>query len=110
MVKHLMMVLMLAAVSSASWANQDPTAPLGWQKPAVQSKVTTKTRQYRLPTLNSIVCNPDSQCVAVMNNQIVEQGKLFKGYRIAQINSEYVTLKRGSRQWKLEPFRLNIKQ
>jgi MSHA biogenesis protein MshK len=48
--------------------------------------------------------------VAILNNRIVEPGAKLNGYRVASINSEFVTLKRGDRQWKLELFGLNVKK
>ncbi|MGR5236197.1 MSHA biogenesis protein MshK [Vibrio alfacsensis] len=110
MVKKLIISVVLIITASCSWANQDPTAPLGWQKPAAESKAKPKAKQYRLPTLNSIVCKPSTECIAILNNRIVEQGALLGGYRVASINSEFVTLKRGDRQWKLALFGLNVKK
>ncbi|AIV06813.1 MULTISPECIES: hypothetical protein [Vibrio] len=109
MVKQIIISLMLTVVAGHSWASQDPTAPLGWQKPVTEQK-KPKAKQYRLPTLNSIVCKPNTQCVAILNNRIVEPGAKLNGYRVASINSEFVTLKRGDRQWKLELFGLNVKK
>ncbi|MEF1336967.1 MSHA biogenesis protein MshK [Vibrio rotiferianus] len=108
--KKIVLAMIIGSISASSVcaAEQDPTAPLGWEKPT-QANSTGK-RKYRLPTLNSIVCKPDMPCIAIMNNKIVEQGHSLNGYRIASINSEYVTLKRGDRDWKLELFRLNVKQ
>ncbi|WP_104046296.1 MSHA biogenesis protein MshK [Vibrio jasicida] len=110
MVKKLITSLVLVVAVGSSWANQDPTAPLGWQKTATESQAKPKAKQYRLPTLNSIVCKPNTECVAILNNRIVEPGVKLNGYRVASINSEFVTLKRGDRQWKLELFGLNVKK
>jgi MSHA biogenesis protein MshK len=50
------MFIALLSVSMSSWATQDPTAPLGWAEPTqVQTKPKKKV-VYRLPTLQSIVC------------------------------------------------------
>lgn len=108
--KKIVLAMIVSAIIAPSFcaAEQDPTTPLGWEKPT-QTHSTGK-RKYRLPTLNSIVCKPDMSCIAIMNNKIVEQGHSLNGFRIASINSEYVTLKRGDRDWKLELFRLNVKQ
>lgn len=97
-------------MAGSVWADQDPTAPLDWKKPVVASNTKPAAKQYRLPKLNSIMCQTNSQCTAIMNNQIVEQGQLIRGYRVASITSEFVTLKRGNRQWKLELFGLNVKK
>lgn len=110
MVKSFIISIALAVIAAPAWANQDPTAPLDWKKPVVASNAKPAAKQYRLPTLNSIMCQINSQCTAIMNNQIVEQGQLFRGYRVVSITSEFVTLKRGNRQWKLELFGLNVKK
>ncbi|MHC0045900.1 MSHA biogenesis protein MshK [Vibrio campbellii] len=109
MVKKLIISLAFATVASSSLASQDPTAPLGWTKPAAE-QAKPKAKQHRLPTLNSIVCKPSTSCVAILNNRIVEPGAKLNGYRVTSINSEFVTLKRGDRQWKLELFGLNVKK
>lgn len=108
--KKILLATIVGAILVPSFcaAEQDPTTPLGWEQP-VQTSSTVK-RKHRLPTLNSIVCKPDMPCIAIMNNKIVEQGHSLNGYRVTSINSEYVTLKRGDRDWKLELFRLNVKQ
>ncbi|MGR5455360.1 MSHA biogenesis protein MshK [Vibrio alfacsensis] len=110
MVKKHIISAMLIVASGGGWANQDPTAPLGWKKPVAESKAKSRVKQYRLPTLNSIVCQSSTECIATLNNRIVEQGALFNGYRVVRINSEFVTLKRGDRQWKLALFGLNVKK
>ena len=109
MVKKLIISLALVSIAGSCWANQDPTAPLGWTKPATE-QAKPKAKQYRLPTLNSIVCKPNTPCVAILNDRIVEPGAKLNGYQVASINSEFVTLKRGNRQWKLELFGLNVKK
>ncbi len=110
MVKKLIISLALMVIAGKSWASQDPTAPLDWQKPAVNSSSQPLVKRSRVPILNSIMCKSNTQCTAIMDNQIVEQGQLFKGYRVVSITSEYVTLKRSNRQWKLELFGLNVKK
>ncbi|BCN25200.1 MSHA biogenesis protein MshK [Vibrio alfacsensis] len=110
MVKKLMISIALVVVSGSVFANQDPTAPLGWKQPAAQAQAKPKVKQYRVPTLNSIVCKPNSDCIAILNNRLVEQGAQVNGYRVSRITSEFVTLKRGDRHWKLELFRLNVKK
>ncbi|MBR9873836.1 MSHA biogenesis protein MshK [Vibrio sp. J1-1] len=110
MVKNIIISIALTAMTGGVWASQDPTAPLDWQKPITELNTKPTEKRYRVPTLNSIVCNVGSQCSAIMDNRIVEQGELFKGYRVTSINSEFVTLKRGNRQWNLELFGLNVKK
>ncbi len=97
-------------MAGAAWASQDPTAPLDWRQPVGRSNTKSAAKQYRLPKLNSIVCQTNNPCTAIMNNQIVEQGQWIRGYRVVSITSEFVTLKRGKRQWKLELFGLNVKK
>ena len=110
MAKSFIGLLVLALLIPPAEASQDPTAPLGWKKPVVSEPVKPAMKRPRLPNLNSIVCRQSNQCVAVLNNQVVEQGAKIHGYRVAQINSEFVTLKRGSDQWKLKLFSLNVKK
>ncbi|MGP8308343.1 MSHA biogenesis protein MshK [Vibrio sp. YIC-376] len=110
MVKKLVVSLVVMFGAGASWASQDPTAPLDWQKPVIDVSKEKKVTKYQLPTINSIVCVSNEQCHAVMNNKLVEKGELFNGYRIAGINSEFVTLKRGNRQWDLALFDVNLKK
>ncbi|MFW8631569.1 MSHA biogenesis protein MshK [Vibrio natriegens] len=110
MVKKFIISIALTVIAGGVWADQDPTAPLGWQKPVAESNAKSTKKQSRLPTLNSIVCKVGSQCSAILDNQIVEQGELFKGYRVVSITSEFVTLKQSNRQWKLELFGLNVKK
>ena len=102
---------MVLVNSQIAWAEQDPTAPLGWMVPnQPQSKpVQKKSVNYRLPILQSIVCKGEQPCYAVLNDEILSQGEAVRGYRIKEINPEYVTLQRNSKQWKLEMFSLDIK-
>ncbi|NMR95259.1 MSHA biogenesis protein MshK, partial [Vibrio parahaemolyticus] len=55
MVNKLIISLLVMAAAGTAWANQDPTAPLGWEKPAVETSAKPKVKRYRLPKLNSIV-------------------------------------------------------
>lgn len=106
MVRYLVLSLMLFC--SPSYATQDPTAPLGWTKPS-QTKSAGQV-QYRLPTLQSIVCQSPKECVAILNDDVVSVGETIRGYKVTQIDSELVTLKRVSKVWKLELFNLDIKE
>ncbi|ELP5730138.1 MSHA biogenesis protein MshK [Vibrio vulnificus] len=106
MVRYL--VLSLILFCSPSYATQDPTAPLGWTKPS-QTKNTGQV-QYRLPILQSIVCQSAKECIAILNDDVVSVGETIRGYKVTQIDSEVVTLKRGSKVWKLELFNLDIKE
>ncbi len=108
MVKQL--ALCLALVSAPLMATQDPTAPLGWNSSAkpVQQKVQAKRKP--LPNLQSIVCQEQAPCYAILNDAIVEQGDSVRGYRIVRINDQGVTVKKGQRQWDLSLFNQTIKQ
>ncbi|NMU71460.1 MSHA biogenesis protein MshK, partial [Vibrio parahaemolyticus] len=66
MVNKLIISLLVMAAVGTAWANQDPTAPLGWEKPAVETSAKPKVKRYRLPKLNSIVCKPSTDCIAIM--------------------------------------------
>ncbi|MDN3700367.1 MSHA biogenesis protein MshK [Vibrio artabrorum] len=108
MVRALLLSLLFS--SSVAWAEQDPTAPLGWlnHEQKIASEKATPIR-YRLPSLESIVCRGDIPCYAIMNGQVLGQGDTIKGYRVKDIAPEYVTLQRSSKQWKLEMFSLDVK-
>lgn len=82
--------------------DDDPTAPLDW----MIGKTSTKPEPvyYRVPSLQSIVCNDGGQCRAILNNKIVSKGESVSGYHVADISREYVTLTRGSKTWNLELF------
>ncbi len=111
MVKKFIISITLTVMAGATWASQDPTAPLGWNQPVgTSSSAKPVAKRYRVPTLSSIMCQTDNQCTAILNNQIVEQGQSVRGYRVVSITNEFVTLKRGNRQWKLELFGLNVKK
>ncbi|HDY7868717.1 TPA: MSHA biogenesis protein MshK [Vibrio vulnificus] len=102
------LLLSLCFAGGNAYATQDPTAPLGWTKPA-QTKPSAQ-RKYRLPTLQSIVCQSPKECVAILNDDVVSVGETIRGYKVTQIDSDVVTLKRGSKLWKLELFNLDIKE
>jgi MSHA biogenesis protein MshK len=102
---------MLAATCSfLAFASQDPTAPLGWAKPAVV-KSKPKVVRKRVPNLQSIVCDESEQnCRAILNGKVVTAGESVSGYRVNRIEPEVVTLSRSGKQWKLELFSLEVKQ
>lgn len=112
MVSKLLIALVgIASLASSAWAvaSQDPTAPLNWQ-PIPQSKQEKKVTQYRVPDLQSIVCQGNKECVAILNGQALAQGERINGFQVKQVNADYVTVARGSKQWKLELFPLEVKQ
>lgn len=99
------LIALLLGATTAS-ASQDPTAPLGWQAPATQ----TRTPQMRLPQLQSTFCNVmGTDCRAILNNVSVRPGGRISGYTLVSIEDDVVILKRGGRQWRLEMFADNIK-
>ena len=102
-------LLSLLFCGQVAWAEQDPTAPLGWLTPQQAAPAKKSPTQYRLPSLESIVCKGDTPCYAILNGQILAQGETVRGYRVKNIDPEYVTLQRNSKQWKLEMFSLDIK-
>ncbi|MGR5293992.1 MSHA biogenesis protein MshK [Vibrio mediterranei] len=103
------MFIAFLSVSMSSWAIQDPTAPLGWAEPTqVQTKPKKKV-VYRLPTLQSIVCEQAMPCSAVMNDKVVEKGDVINGYKVVNINSENLFLQRAGKQWKLGLFAMDVK-
>ncbi|MEZ8094878.1 MSHA biogenesis protein MshK [Photobacterium swingsii] len=106
MVKYVFMVALgVGMFTSSVHANQDPTAPLGWQAP-VKKHTTSRTR---LPQLQGILCDEQSRCTAILNNKVVSIGGRISGYTLSSIQDESVMLRRGSKQWRLEMFAENIK-
>ncbi|USD33989.1 MSHA biogenesis protein MshK [Vibrio sp. SCSIO 43145] len=102
-------MVILMAYSSILLASQDPTAPLGWQKPQ-EAKPASKITDQPVPMLQSIVCREIAQCQAVLNNQVALVGETVNGYTVSYIGPELVTLVKAGKQWKLELFTLDIKQ
>ncbi|MYM61152.1 MSHA biogenesis protein MshK [Vibrio sp. OCN044] len=89
-------------------ASQDPTAPLGWQKPDTV-EAENKNKQPPLPKLQSIVCTNTGQCRAVLNDKAVLVGETINGFRISQIEAQSVTISHGGKQWKLKIFTQDVK-
>ncbi|MBV7262074.1 MSHA biogenesis protein MshK [Photobacterium sp. WH77] len=96
MVRQCISLLLLALFSTATLAESDPTAPLGWQAPSVK-----KTATQRLPSLEGIVCPEQDQCSVILNSQVVLPGEAISGYTLKAVDGETVILQRGSRQWRL---------
>jgi len=90
-------------------ASQDPTAPLGWLAPKKTTPTHRPVRKAPLPQLQSIVCENGKQCYAIINDRIVEQGKVINGYTTSRVTPEFVVIKKGAKQWKLELFTAKIK-
>ncbi|OEF28476.1 hypothetical protein [Vibrio rumoiensis] len=93
---------LLVMVSSSVFAEKDPTAPLDWM--TGQSAKPSKQVYYKVPTLQSIVCDAGTDCHAVVDNKIVSKGQVVSGYKVTDINSQHVALTRGSKTWNLELF------
>ncbi|WP_417883714.1 MSHA biogenesis protein MshK [Vibrio rumoiensis] len=102
MVRTLILSLLLLMSGNVLAQDDDPTAPLDWMTGKVPAK--SGPVYYRVPSLQSIVCNDGGQCRAILNNKIVSKGESVSGYRVADISREYVTLTRGSKTWNLELF------
>ncbi|WP_241901389.1 MSHA biogenesis protein MshK [Vibrio sp. 10N.286.49.B3] len=106
-----MLSLILALFSFSSQASQDPTAPLGWTAPAEKKAPPRRVvTQARLPTLQSVMCQTDAPCYAILNGQVVGQGDTFRGYRVKTVNDKYVTIQRSGKQWNLSLFPNDIKE
>lgn len=110
MAKSLIGLSLISLFSGNAEANQDPTAPLGWKHIAASASEKRSVTPHRLPNLNSIICRQSYQCIAILNDKVVEQGARIDGYSVTKVNREFVTLKRGHQQWKLQLFSLNIKK
>ncbi|OAN16508.1 MSHA biogenesis protein MshK [Photobacterium jeanii] len=98
-------MLVASASSHTAWASQDPTAPLGWQAPA---KKQVKVRA-RVPQLQGIFCEQQSDCNVIINNKLVGVGGRVSGYTLTAIHDDSVTVTRNGKQWQLELFAENIK-
>ncbi|WP_343283936.1 MSHA biogenesis protein MshK [Vibrio sp. Of14-4] len=102
------LVSALFVYSCVAVASQDPTAPLGWQKPdSIEAK--SKKKQQPLPKLQSIVCINQVQCRAVLSDKAVLVGDTVNGFKVSQIEAQSVTISRGGKQWKLKIFTQSIK-
>ncbi|WP_239996526.1 MSHA biogenesis protein MshK [Photobacterium phosphoreum] len=107
MVKYIVAGLVLSCLFFAVTvqAQQDPTAPLGWQKKTSPAIISIP----RLPQLQSVICD-NHRCRATLNGHTVTVGSHIKGYRVSQINDSSVILTRNQKQWQLSLFTANIKQ
>ncbi|OLQ88891.1 MSHA biogenesis protein MshK [Vibrio ponticus] len=102
-------LLFLLLISPLTLASQDPTAPLDWQAPVKTAQVK-KVVSYRVPNLQSIVCGEREECYAILDGKTKARGEKISGFSVKQINPDFVTVTRGNKQWKLEPFPLEVKQ
>ncbi|GAB2669090.1 MSHA biogenesis protein MshK [Vibrio panuliri] len=102
-------LLIVFGFSFAAMASQDPTAPLNWQQ-APKAVAKKKVVQPRVPNLQSIVCGESRDCYAILDGHTKATGENIAGFRVKQISADYVTVTRGSKQWKLELFPLEVKQ
>lgn len=107
MVKHIVVGLVFGCLcyGSTVFAQQDPTAPLGWQQQS--SSITVSSP--KLPQLQSVICYPQ-RCRAILSGQDVAVGGQIKGYTVSRINDSSVVLTRNGKQWQLSLFAVNIKQ
>ncbi|MGF1680614.1 MSHA biogenesis protein MshK [Photobacterium makurazakiensis] len=107
MVKSILIVIGVnLTVIGGALAKQDPTAPLGWQAPAVKSAPS----RARLPQLQGIFCEQSgSNCTVILNDSLVSRGGRVSGYTLDSIQDDFVILRRGSKQWRLELFADNVK-
>ena len=103
--------LALAVIfSSFGYANQDPTAPLGWQAPKTKTQKQIKKKVIApVPTLQSIICAEGAPCYAILNDKVVEKGKFIQGYLANRIEPEFVDLIKSGKKWRLELFPSDIK-
>ncbi|OBU26171.1 hypothetical protein [Photobacterium aquimaris] len=86
-------------------AQQDPTAPLGWQKKT--SSVTVSAPL--LPQLQSVICDAQA-CRATLSGKSVTVGSVIRGYTVSRVSDSSVVLTRNQKQWQLSLFSTNIKQ
>ncbi|WP_261816091.1 MSHA biogenesis protein MshK [Vibrio gallicus] len=95
-------------ISGSVFAEQDPTAPLGWYKPA--KSTAKKVNRHPLPTLQSIICDSDTQCVAMLNDKILSKKQSVAGYKIDTITKEDVIVSRAGKTWQLQLFNSNVRR
>ncbi|ENM5748957.1 MSHA biogenesis protein MshK [Vibrio mimicus] len=100
-------VLLALIIAANSYANEDPTAPLGWVNPP---KAELQKPSYPVPTLQSIMCAEGSRCYAIIEQKVVAQGDVVNGYRVAAIHPDKVKLTRAGKEWQLALFALDVKQ
>lgn len=106
MVRYAMFLLLM--VTTCGYASEDPTAPLGWEKSVPKTEIAKPS--YPVPTLQSIVCAEGRNCYAIVDQKMVAQGDMIKGYRVTAIHPDQVKLTRAGREWQLALFTLDIKQ
>lgn len=102
-------LVLLSLISGLSFAQQDPTAPLGWQQPVQSQNKSKKKVTPAVPKLQSVICDQLQTCSAVLNGRVVSKGSVVNGYKVTKINDEFVFLQRGSKQWKLSLFSIDVK-
>jgi MSHA biogenesis protein MshK len=107
-VVRLSLSLIFGLLSAISFAQTDPTAPLGWQEP--KREIVKKTDRYPLPELQSIICRDDAPCYAILSNKIVENGQTVSGYYVKSVEKERVVLTRAGKHWSLSMFNADIKK
>ncbi|ENM5742309.1 MSHA biogenesis protein MshK [Vibrio metoecus] len=106
MVKHAALLALI--IATHSYANVDPTAPLGWESPTKTEQKRTPT--YPVPALQSIVCAEGNRCYAIIEQTVVAQGDVVNGYHVTAIHPDQVKLTRAGKEWQLALFALDIKQ
>ncbi|WP_028023158.1 hypothetical protein [Enterovibrio calviensis] len=99
-------IIAFTSVPFMVFAQSDPTAPLGYEAP----NKTTKTKTYRLPRLDAILCGSNNTCSAVINGRSISKGQSINGYFVSAIHDNSVTLKRGQRHWSLTVFNEQVVQ
>ncbi|SMY36604.1 MSHA biogenesis protein MshK [Photobacterium andalusiense] len=107
MVKYIVTGVGLSGLLFAAniYAQQDPTAPLGWQKKSSSVAVSAPS----LPQLQSVICDAQA-CRATLSGKSVTVGSVIRGYRVSRISDSSVILTRNKKQWQLSLFSANIKQ
>ncbi|CAH0526878.1 MSHA biogenesis protein MshK [Vibrio hippocampi] len=102
-------LFLMLLISGQGLASQDPTAPLGWQQPEKQVSKPKKAVTHPVPKLQSIVCEQSQTCSAVLSGKVVTKGSTVQGYKVTEINDEFVFLQRANKQWKLGLFSMDVK-
>lgn len=120
--KLLLSILLSVAMCFSSAVNaaaaHDPTAPLGYKAAAKPVEVKTAPapvkkkapKRVRLPRLDAVICSSENSCVAVFNGEMVEEGKVYKGFKVARINENSALLTRQKKQWTLNVYSEQVVQ
>ncbi|MFD2178860.1 hypothetical protein [Veronia pacifica] len=105
----LCLAALYTATATAETTLPDPTAPLGYQPKVVvpEKKAPIKMvkkkapRRVSLPRLDAVMCQSDQACVAILNGEMVEEGKPYKGFNVVKVTNDKAVLSKQRKKWTL---------